>query len=137
MKKIVVCLDDKNGMLFNKRRQSQDKVLREDLLEHLKQNENLYMNEYSYKQFKEISDERIKVSEDFINDSLESDWCFVENISINENIEISELIIYKWNRTYPADLWFSYPLEKMKLIEMREFVGKSHEKISMEKYIVD
>ena len=28
----VVCIDDKGGMLFNRRRQSQDRLLREDLL---------------------------------------------------------------------------------------------------------
>ena len=30
---IIVCLDDKNGMMFNKRRQSQDRVLRQRMLE--------------------------------------------------------------------------------------------------------
>ena len=30
---IIVCLDDKNGMMFNKRRQSQDKLLRSDIKE--------------------------------------------------------------------------------------------------------
>lgn len=28
---IIVCLDDKNGMMFNKRRQSQDKILRNSI----------------------------------------------------------------------------------------------------------
>ena len=28
---IIVCLEDKNGMMFNKRRLSQDKVIREDI----------------------------------------------------------------------------------------------------------
>ena len=33
---IIVCLDDKNGMMFNKRRQSQDKLLRSDIKELVK-----------------------------------------------------------------------------------------------------
>ena len=28
---IIICLDDNNGMMFNKRRQSQDRILRADL----------------------------------------------------------------------------------------------------------
>ena len=28
----IICMDDKNGILFNRRRQSQDRLLREDLL---------------------------------------------------------------------------------------------------------
>ena len=31
--KLIVCLDDKNGMMFNKRRQSRDRVLIENVLE--------------------------------------------------------------------------------------------------------
>ena len=30
---IMVCVDDNNGMMFNKRRQSQDRVLRQRMLE--------------------------------------------------------------------------------------------------------
>ena len=29
---VMVCVDDKNGMMFNKRRQSQDRVLRQHML---------------------------------------------------------------------------------------------------------
>ena len=32
----VVCVDDRGGMLFNRRRQSQDRLLRQDLLEEAK-----------------------------------------------------------------------------------------------------
>ena len=41
---IIVCLDDKNGLMFNKRRQSQDKILRTNIKELVK-NKNLFMNE--------------------------------------------------------------------------------------------
>ena len=30
---LIVCVDDHNGMMFNHRRQSQDRVLRADILE--------------------------------------------------------------------------------------------------------
>ena len=44
---IIICLDDNNGMMFNKRRQSQDRILRADLKEFIK-DKDLYMNNYSY-----------------------------------------------------------------------------------------
>lgn len=42
---IIICLDDNNGMMFNKRRQSQDRILRADLKEFIK-DKDLYMNNY-------------------------------------------------------------------------------------------
>ena len=68
---IIVCLDDKNGMMFNKRRQSQDKLLRSDIKELVK-SKILYMNNYSYKLYKDIDDGNIKVYEDFLNECNEN-----------------------------------------------------------------
>ena len=61
---IIICLDDNNGMMFNKRRQSQDRILRADLKEFIK-DKDLYMNNYSYKLYKDIDNGNIKVSENF------------------------------------------------------------------------
>lgn len=66
---IIICLDDNNGMMFNKRRQSQDRILRADLKEFIK-DKDLYMNNYSYKLYKDIDNGNIKVSENFWNNVL-------------------------------------------------------------------
>ena len=50
---IISCVDDDMGMMFNHRRQSQDRVLRERVLEATK-GKKLWMNHYSAKQFSEI-----------------------------------------------------------------------------------
>ena len=47
---LIVAVDDRNGMTFNHRRQSQDKRLRERILSMTK-NGKLWMNAYSHKQF--------------------------------------------------------------------------------------
>ena len=47
---LILCLDDKNGMAFNRRRQSQDALAREKLLS-LTAGAPLWMNAYSAKQF--------------------------------------------------------------------------------------
>ncbi len=131
--KIIVCVDKKNGMLFNSRRQSQDNLLRERILE-LSKSSKLWMNNYSAKQF-DYSPE-IQVSDTFIQQAGVGEFCFVENSEIpTENIE--EIILYKWNRTYPADVFFEFDLKKngFKKISSNDFVGSSHEKITEEIYI--
>lgn len=64
------------------------------------------------------------------------EYCFVENACLTsyEN-EIEKIILFKWNRRYPADKFFDIDLSKgWKLISVNEFAGSSHEKITMEVY---
>lgn len=132
--KIIVCLDDNKGMLFNKRRQSQDNTLREDIINSLN-GSRLLMNEYSYKQFKDTQQDHITVDNNFLSTAAEDDYCFVENLKLSPYEEkISELIIYHWNRNYPADTYFDIDLSQWELITTTEFAGNSHEKITKEIY---
>ena len=126
--KLIVCLDDKNGMMFNKRRQSRDRVLIENVLE-LCKGEKLYTNEYSSKLFPENSVE--------VFDSIENvgnEYCFAENFTVNEE-NIEEIIVYKWNRLYPADTYFNIDLAGWNLTETVDFEGSSHEKITRGIYV--
>lgn len=129
---IIICLDDNNGMMFNKRRQSQDRILRADLKEFIK-DKDLYMNNYSYKLYKDIDNGNIKVSENFLEQCTENDFCLVEDKLLNNYInKINDIIIYKWNRIYPSDLYFDINLisNSWELLETKEFEGSSHEKIT-------
>lgn len=51
---VITCLDQKNGMMFNHRRQSQDSVLREHVAK-LVANVPLWMNHYSAQNRKSAS----------------------------------------------------------------------------------
>lgn len=126
--KLIVCLDDKNGMLFNKRRQSRDKILIENVLE-LCKGEQLYTNEYSAALFPEKS---VEVCENA--DEIKNGFVFAENFMVDED-KIQEIIIYKWNRVYPADTFFNISLDSWRLAETVDFVGSSHEKITRERYV--
>lgn len=123
--KLIVCLDDNNGMMFNNRRQSRDKILIENVLEFCK-GEKLYTNEYSAKLFPENAVE--------ICENPENGYCFAENFTVDEN-DIEEIIVYKWNRVYPADVQFNIDLKKWNLAETVDFAGSSHEKITRERYV--
>lgn len=133
---IIVCLDDKNGMMFNKRRQSQDKVLRADIKE-LTKDKNIFMNNYSYKLFKDMDNGNIKVCEDFLDQCKDNNFCLVEDKLLSNYMnKINTMIVYSWNRIYPADLHFDIDLKNKswELIHEQDFEGSSHEKITKKIY---
>lgn len=131
---LIACVDDYFGMLFNNRRQSQDRLLRERILQ-LTTGNRLWMNQYSAKQFEPMP--QINVDDCFLNEAAPGDYCFAENVNIlpYENW-IEKIILYNWNRKYPADLYFNIPLQEhgWKLLETTDFVGSSHDKITEEIY---
>lgn len=126
--KLIVCLDDNNGMMFNKRRQSRDRVLIENVLE-LCEGEKLYTNEYSSKLFSENTVEIFENIEDVGNG-----YCFAENFTVNEE-NVEKIIVYKWNRLYPADTYLNIDLAGWNMTETVDFEGSSHEKITREIYV--
>ena len=129
--KIAVCVDDNGGMLFNKRRQSRDKVVLTDLMN---LSERICIHPFSEKLFVEYA-EFVSVNEKFLEDAQENDFCFVENQLLKQYEEnIDQLIVYKWNRKYPADFRLDLDLSQWNLKEQTEFVGNSHEKITREIY---
>jgi hypothetical protein len=129
--KIIITLDNKNGMMFNKRRQSRDSVVNQRICE-LTNGKKLFMNSYSEKLFDGFDIEK-SVSDNFLELANRDDFCFVEN----EDIPIKkceELFVFRWNRVYPADRFFSHDLiaNGFFLKSSEEFVGSSHEKITLE-----
>lgn len=132
---LIICIDENGGMLFNNRRQSQDKVLRQRLLLLVKDNK-LMMNSYSKNQFTEAMP-NIFVSEDFLEKADHGDFCFVENTDITPYLNKAEqIIVYKWNRAYPFDMKFDISIleNDWQLCSKFDFVGSSHEKITEEVY---
>ena len=111
---LIVCVDDNMGMLFNHRRQSKDVVVRERIL---KQAEGKHLW--------------------IMNEAAPEDVCFAEDCSVAHYEQwIDRIILYKWNRSYPADLHFDIPLAAhgWQLVSTEDFVGNSHEKITEEVY---
>lgn len=132
--KIIVCVDNKGGMAFFKKRQSQDRILREDILNNL-HGSKLWMSPYSLKQFKEENEENLLADEQFLDAAGEDDYCFVENQNLQPyKDKITEITVYRWNRDYPADLFLDIDLKDWELSDSAEFAGNSHEKITKERY---
>ena len=111
--KIIVCVDNQNGMMFNHRRQSQDRVLRKRILE-LTGGKKLWMNAYSQKQFLQVNGNmskeqeqsgQIQADEAFLEKAGPGEYCFVENKDVVPyESRIEEVILCHWNRDYPADM---------------------------------
>lgn len=120
---LIVCLDDNNGMMFNNRRQSKDCELRKRML-HVVAGGKLWMSEYSKGQFEEEYNSC---------DCIESaEYVFVENDKDIPKVEFEKIIVYRWNRKYPGDMFFD--LTGRQLVEYTEFQGNSHDKITEEIY---
>lgn len=131
----AICLDDHLGMLFNGRRLSQDRCVRSDLLVHI-QNQKLWLNAYSARQFSDTEQENLHIAEDFLDKAPDGAYCFVENQALAPYLgRLEGLIIYRWNRVYPSDVRFDLDLSGWKCVERQEFPGHSHEKITKERYI--
>ena len=129
---IIVCIDKSGGMMFGGRRQSQDSLLREKVLE-LSKDSRLLMNLYSAKQFGEVTG--ITVDENFLENAKDGDFCFVEDKCVS-SAAAEKFYIFNWNRKYPGDLFFSVDLkaEGFKKTGKEEFKGSSHDKITLEIY---
>ncbi len=135
---IFVPIDDSLGMMFNKRRQSKDKKLREYILKKCETNK-LWMNSYSKKQFHDTpeNESKILIDENFLAKVGKGEYCFVETTSLKDfQEEIEKVFLCKWNRKYPGDLFFDIDLndKEWEFTSIEEFEGSSHEKITIEEW---
>lgn len=134
---IYAVVDDNFGMMFNGRRQSQDKKLRKHILKECS-GKTLWMNHYTLGQFQMPLPENVKAEEDFLDKAGEDECCFVENHAVAAyGKQITKMVLFKWNRVYPADVYLDVrPSEpEWRLEKVLEFEGNSHEKITKEEWI--
>ena len=126
--KIIICLDDNGGMLFNNRRQSRDRVVCEDVVKNLN-GEKLFISPFSQILFESYKND-VLACEDFLTKGR---VCFVEN-QVLSLCNADEVTVYRWNRVYPADFYCDIDFSKYSLTEQAELEGFSHEKITKEIY---
>ena len=131
---VIVCVDDNLGMMFNNRRQSRDIEVVKKIIEFTK-GSSLWMNKYSYELFEELDCNRINIDSGFLSETANGEYCFVENIDLEPYEKwVEKIIVFRWNTVYPSDRELDIDLKSWELIESSEFLGKSHEKITMEVY---
>ncbi|MBO7251231.1 MAG: ribonuclease Z [Oscillospiraceae bacterium] len=131
---VYVCLDDRGGMLFNRRRQSRDAAVLEDIRTGLP--DHLFIDSYSEKLISEAQLPFLIAPED-LGQLPENSHFFCECRSASLILPSTDtLVIYRWNRHYPSDFrWDADPGQAgFILTQTLEFPGKSHEVITKEVY---
>lgn len=135
---VIACIDDKGGMMFNHRRQSRDRMVPENIAGEVKEKV-LWMSEYSAEQFKgEVYNIKIKADDEFLIKASQGEYCFVEDAKLSGfTHRIEYLILYFWNRNYPADEYLDIDLAdgNWEMVKVDEFIGHSHEKITKKIYV--
>ena len=127
---IAACVDEAMGLQFNGRRQSRDRLMLDEL-ERLAGG-TLRISPASEKLFLGRS---VYAGADYLSASAEGDLCFCEDVDyLAFADQIERIILFQWNRSYPADLYFSFP-GKWTPAGKRDFAGSSHEKITIEEYV--
>ncbi len=127
---LVACVDDRMGMMFNSRRQSKDRVMRERLLTRLA-GKRLWMSEYSARLYGE--GEGVFAHASYARKAKSGEAMLAED-SVPSLRGVDTVILYRWNEHYPADTYFPYDLsrEGFTSVACEDFVGSSHEKITEE-----
>ncbi len=132
--KLILCVDDQGGLSFNHRRQSQDRAVRDNMLQ-MCGDTKLWVTAYTAQQFDDAQQAKLMISETGFENAASDDFCFVEDLKPETYIDsASQIVLYHWNRRYPADRKLTLPLHGWKCIKCTEFAGYSHEKITKEVY---
>lgn len=125
---LYICLDDRNGLQFNRRRQSRDAAVLEDIRRSL--TGNLLIDPFSEKLIREAEIPYV------LPPGTAGDF-FAENVPSEEVLEkTAKIVIYRWNRLYPSDIRWEPDFYNLGFVlkETTAFPGTSHEKITREVY---
>ncbi|MEG0392489.1 MAG: ribonuclease Z, partial [Anaerovoracaceae bacterium] len=109
---IIACVDQANGMTFNHRRQSRDSAVIKDILRQT-QEKILWMSPYSYGLFSGNLEKEnlIQVEEQLLGRVGKGEYCFMEDFPQGDEEDIEGVILYRWDKTYPAETRFPLDLQ--------------------------
>ncbi|RHR06124.1 ribonuclease Z [Pseudoflavonifractor sp. AF19-9AC] len=133
----ALCVDDRGGVSFNGRRQSQDRALRRKLMAQAGSRP-VWMSAYSAGQFEPEYAGQIRIAEDFLLRAGPGEFCFLELQSLLDcEDKLEQVILFRWNRLYPADTFLDLPLAQhgWHVTERQDFSGFSHDTITQEVYV--
>ena len=121
----IVCIDLRNGLSFNGRRTSRDRIVIEDILSYT-EDRTIWALPYSFPLF---PDGRVK---EWNSDSEigEDDYFFIELEM--PDLSFNQLVVYRWDKKYPCDE--KVDLSAYRFIVQKELEGNSHEVIMREVY---
>ena len=113
--RIALCVDNRNGFSFNHRRLSRDRAQQENLIPLFR-----------------WAGDQVRV---FGALPAASHGLFFFEDRLPPPEWASEIVLYRWNRDYPADIHFTWDLSVFTLAEITEFPGNSHPVITRNIYV--
>lgn len=127
---LIACVDDNMGMAFNGRRQSRDREVTARIRA-LTGGAALWVSPYTARLF----GGDVLSAEDFLERCGDRDFAFTELVPPGKIAHrIHRLVLYRWHRAYPADVFFDLDLTGWRLVSAADFTGTSHEVITEEIY---
>ncbi|MSS19275.1 hypothetical protein [Pseudoramibacter porci] len=136
---LVMFLDPKNGMAFNHRRQTRDSAVI-DRLRQLFPGKCFWGTLKTEALFDGQEGVTFRADTDFLKKAGKGEIAVAEFASsealLDVDASIERLIIYRWDKVYPADLICTYPLapKGWNLTAQQVFAGTSHDTITEEVY---
>ncbi|MDO4393642.1 MAG: ribonuclease Z [Bacillota bacterium] len=126
--KLILCVSEEMGTMFNNRRQSRDKVVYKDMTE-LAGETRLLAGSYSAKLFEEYP--QVVISEDYLQEAKDGEYCFYEKGDVTGQ-KVEQVILYCWNRSYPSDVFLGdiIDMNQFEKNDEMELKGNSHDKIT-------
>ena len=132
---LIAAIDNNRGVMFNQRRVSRDAIMLCFVLK-MTANAKLWVTPYTAKLFDSISGDKpqVNISPTPLEDAGEGEYCYIEDQVdlIPKYMKwVEKIIIYNWNRDYPADSYFPVLAEtEWTVASSGDFVGSSHELIT-------
>ena len=131
---VCLCLDDREGLFFNHLRQSRDRAVLQDMGKTVGPGR-LWVHPYSLPLLQGWEGD-LRADENFLNLAGPGEYCFAEGQLLAPYREkLESLVLYRWNRRYPADVYFDLDLSQWRLVSRQEFPGTSHDTITKEVYL--
>lgn len=132
---LIFCADDRGGLTFAGRRQSGDGAVRADLLREA-QGKRLWMEPYSLSQFSPAERSAIQTAQPLPLPPPPESVYFLERSHPGPYLAQAErLVVYRWNRLYPAQTRITLPPEGWRLHSRTDFPGLAHKTITKEVYL--
>ena len=133
---LIACVDQKNGMTLNGRRQTNDRAVRRLILKEAYPKK-IIMAPSCATQFNKREQRWILCRANPMESASEGSYCMIETEQASSYVDrIERIVLYRWNTVYPADVFFDLPLHmEWDLISQVMFDGFSHPDVVQEIYI--
>ena len=132
----ICCVDDYASLSFNKRRNSSDRFVIEDIIKTVGKAP-LRVDTYTAKLFRDKQVPSLIVDDDCLENAKDGEFVFVERQNPSAYLKAGDqLILYHWNRHYPSDNRLNLTGWNTLEITTGEFAGYSHEKITKTKVVL-